>query len=122
DNGIAANTTFDQYGKRRLNQSLLEHLLGVAHGAAAIARALPGFELYLPRLVNHRGLRKRSGNPRFAWQDKAYDAAMSVRETTAERGAFIVNMASTGCGKTLANARILYALSDPQQGMRATYA
>src|SRR5690625_6924430 len=31
-------------------------------------------------------------------------------------------MASTGCGKTLANARILYALSDPQLGMRATYA
>ncbi|MFC6841029.1 type I-F CRISPR-associated helicase Cas3f [Xanthomonas theicola] len=38
------------------------------------------------------------------------------------RGAFIVNMASTGCGKTLGNARILYALADPQHGMRATYA
>lgn len=31
-------------------------------------------------------------------------------------------MASTGCGKTLANARIFYALSDPRLGMRATYA
>lgn len=121
-NALAANTTHNQYGKRVLNQSLLEHLLGVAHGAASIAHGLPGFERYLPRLANHRGLRKRSGNPRFGWQDKAFDAAMSVREKSVEQGAFIINMASTGCGKTLANARILYALSDPQQGMRATYA
>ncbi|MDR2216427.1 MAG: type I-F CRISPR-associated helicase Cas3f, partial [Nevskiaceae bacterium] len=40
----------------------------------------------------------------------------------AEHGAFIVNMASTGCGKTLANARIMNALADPQQGMRCTFA
>lgn len=122
DNSLAANTTRNRHGKTVLNQSLLEHLLGVAQGAASIAHALPGFERYLPRLANHRGLRKRSGNPRFAWQDKAFDAAMSVREAAREQGAFIINMASTGCGKTLANARMLYALSDPQQGMRATYA
>lgn len=117
-----ANTTKNQYGKVVFNQSLLEHLLGVGRDAGAIAHALPGFERYLPRLANHRGLRKRSGNPRFSWQDKAFDVAAGVREQSIEQGAFIVNMASTGCGKTLANARILYALSDPQLGMRATYA
>lgn len=121
-NALAANTSRDRYGRNVLNQSLLEHLLGVAQGAGAIAHALPGFERYLPRLANHRGLRKRSGNPRFAWQDKAFDAASSIRESARENGAFIINMASTGCGKTLANARILYALSSPQQGLRATYA
>ncbi|MFC0665663.1 type I-F CRISPR-associated helicase Cas3f [Azotobacter chroococcum] len=105
-----------------LKQPLDEHLLGVARDAGLIAHALPGFERYLPRLANHRGLRKRSANPRFSWQDKAADAAVSLREAAREHGAFIVNMASTGCGKTLANARILYALADPRQGLRATYA
>ncbi len=104
------------------NQSLLEHLLGVGHTAGLVAHALPGFEHHLPRLANHRGLRKRSTDPRFAWQDKAFDAATAMRETAAGQGAFVVNMASTGCGKTLANARILYALADPQRGLRASYA
>ncbi|MBL8297571.1 MAG: type I-F CRISPR-associated helicase Cas3 [Rhodanobacteraceae bacterium] len=105
-----------------LKQPLDEHLLGVARDAGQIAHALPGFEQYLPRLVNHRGLRKRSADPRFAWQDKAFDAAAALRSSAREHGAFVINMASTGCGKTLANARVLYALADPQRGMRATYA
>lgn len=119
---LFANTTMNRHGERIANQSLLEHLLGVAHSAGLIAHALPGFERHLPRLARHRGLRKRSADPRFVWQDKAFDAAASLREQAAEHGAFIVNMASTGCGKTLANARILYALADPQQGLRASYA
>ncbi|KRE83516.1 type I-F CRISPR-associated helicase Cas3 [Rhodanobacter sp. Soil772] len=105
-----------------MNQSLLEHLLGVGHTASLIAHALPNFERHLPRLANHRGLRKRSSDARFAWQDKAFDAATSLREAAREHGAFVVNMASTGCGKTLANARILYALADPQLGLRVSYA
>jgi len=119
---LFANTTVNRQGRRVHNQSLTEHLTGVAKAASAIAYALPGFERYLPRLANHRGLRKRSGSGRFAWQDKAFDAAMSIRDKTREQGAFVINMASTGCGKTLANARILYGLATPQQGMRATYA
>jgi len=106
----------------QLKQPLDEHLLGVARDAGLIAHALPGFEHHLPRLARHRGLRKRSTEARFAWQDKAADAAASLRDAAREHGMFIVNMASTGCGKTLANARLLYALADPQQGMRATYA
>lgn len=115
---LFANT--DSNGK--LKQALDEHLLGVARDASLIAHALPGFERYLPRLAQHRGLRKRSGNPRFGWQDKAADAATALRTAAREHGAFVINMASTGCGKTLANARILYALADPQLGLRASYA
>ncbi|MGH8054831.1 MAG: type I-F CRISPR-associated helicase Cas3f [Stenotrophomonas sp.] len=118
DSPLYANTHKDG----ALKQTLLEHLLGVARDAGMIAHALPGFERHLPRLANHRGLRKRSANPKFSWQDKAADAAVAMREDSQNRGGFIVNMASTGCGKTLANARILYAMSDPQRGMRATYA
>jgi len=106
----------------RLKQPLDEHLLGVARDAGLVAHALPGFERHLPRLARHRGLRKRSADPRFAWQDRAADAAAALRESAYEHGAFIINMASTGCGKTLANARIAYALADPQHGMRLTYA
>lgn len=121
--GLYANTRNVHGSERRvLNQSLLEHLLGVGHTAGLVAHALPGFERYLPRLARHRGLRKRSADTRFAWQDRAFDAASGLREQARERGGFVVNMASTGCGKTLGNARILYALADPQQGLRATYA
>lgn len=122
DDPAGANTHRTGPKSGRINQTLTEHLLGVAHSSAAIARALPGFERYLPRLQNHRGLRKRTADPRFRWQDKAFDAATAIREASTTNGAFIVNMASTGCGKTLANARILYALADAQIGLRATYA
>jgi len=117
DYPLFANT--DSQG---MKQALDEHLLGVARDAGLIAHALPAFELHLPRLAGHRGFQKRSANPKFSWQDKAFDTATSLRECARENGAFIINMASTGCGKTLANARILYALADPQRGMRATYA
>lgn len=115
---LYANTDRDG----RLKQPLDEHLLGVARDAGLIAHALPGFERHLPHLARHRGLRRRSTDLRFAWQDRAADAASALRESARDHGAFIVNMASTGCGKTLANARLLYALADPQRGMRFTYA
>lgn len=122
DQTVFANTTHDARRHTVLNQSLLEHLLGVGHTASLVAHALPNFERHLPRLAHHRGLRKRSADARFAWQDKTFDAAAGLRESAREHGAFIVNMASTGCGKTLANARLLYALADPQLGLRVSYA
>lgn len=104
------------------NQSLDEHLLGVAQHGAQIARFLPRFEQALPRLARHRGLKQRAQDERYRWQDKAAELAASLREHSSEHGAFIINMASTGCGKTLANARIMYALADPTQGMRCAFA
>jgi len=104
------------------NQPLDEHLLGVEKHAGVVVHALPGFERHLPRLARHKGLRRRSENERFRWQDRATDTAASMRERAARQGAFIVNMASTGCGKTLANARIMNALADPDIGMRCAFA
>ena len=77
------------------NQTLDEHLLGVARHAGMVAHALPGFEHHLLRLVRHKGLRKRSADARFRWQDRAADLAGAMREAAARHGAFIVNMAST---------------------------
>lgn len=105
-----------------LKQPLDEHLLGVARLTSSLAQGLPGFERCLPRLARHQGLVKRASSERFRWQDNAADVAATLREQAREQGAFIVNMASTGCGKTLANARIMYALADPQRGLRCTFA
>lgn len=106
----------------KYNQSLEEHLIGVAINAGYVSHSWPDLERSLPTLKNHRGLRKRSAIARFRWQDKASDLATSLRERSAKQGAFIVNMASTGCGKTLANARIMYALAEPNQGARFSVA
>ncbi|AIS11307.1 CRISPR-associated protein Cas3 [Pseudomonas chlororaphis subsp. aurantiaca] len=115
---LYANTDSDG----SLKQPLDEHLLGVARMSTSIVHGLPGFERHLPRLARHRGLKKRSNSERFRWQDKATDAATSLRNHASTNGGFIINMASTGCGKTLANARIMYALADPHFGMRCTFA
>lgn len=114
---LYANTDSD--GK--LKQKLDEHLLGVARDAGHIGYHLPSFAKQLPHLPC-KPLRRRSKDARFRWQDKAFDAAESLRHQAEEQGAFIVNMASTGRGKTLANARIMAALSHPQRGMRCSFA
>jgi CRISPR-associated endonuclease/helicase Cas3 len=106
----------------RLNQPLDEHLLGVESLVGKIVRALPMVSSDLPRLARHRGLRQRTINEEFRWQNRAADYAEGIRHRSAVQGAFIVNMASTGCGKTLANARMMYALNDPENGMRCSFA
>ncbi|WP_024892110.1 type I-F CRISPR-associated helicase Cas3f [Luteimonas huabeiensis] len=103
-------------------QALDEHLIGVAKHSGVVVHGLPGLERHLPRLARHRRLRQRSEDPRFRWQDRASDTAAAMRERAACNGAFIVNLASTGCGKTLGNARIMNALADPQAGMRCAFA
>ena len=104
------------------NQTLDEHLLGVQAHTSLVTHALPTLARSLPALQNHKGLKRRNSNARFQWQDKAADLAASVRHRAASQGAFIVNMASNGCGKTLGNARIMNALADPQLGMRCAFA
>ncbi|MGO3712709.1 type I-F CRISPR-associated helicase Cas3f [Alcaligenes aquatilis] len=106
----------------QLLQPLDEHLLGVEHQAGKLVHSLPSLRGQLPHLIAHRKLKQRSAQARFRWQDKAADLAVAVRQASKDRGAFIVNMASTGCGKTLANARIMNALADPALGLRCAFA
>lgn len=115
---LLANTRKDGSPK----QTLDEHLLGVAQHGAEIARFLPKFSQHLPRLGAHKRLKQRASNDRYRWQDKSAEVASGLRDRSQQQGAFIVNMASTGCGKTLANARVMYALADPVQGMRCAFA
>ena len=116
-----ANTDRKKAGSP-LKQRLDEHLIGVEKGAHSIARSLPQLGDSLPHIHNHRAFKQRSGSARFAWQDKAFDLATALQVSSEKQGFFGVNMASTGCGKTLANARIMYALAHPQKGARFTVA
>lgn len=103
-------------------QRLDEHLAGVASHARRVARALPRLERDLPRIARCKAFQKRTAVERFRWQDRAYDLATSLRDRSTEFGFFGINMASTGCGKTLANGRVLYGLADVRRGARFTVA
>lgn len=63
-----------------------------------------------------------SKNPRFRWQNKAYKMAVELQQSTARCGSFGINMASTGYGKTFANAKIMYGLADSKTGCRFSVA
>ena len=118
---LLANTCKHR-GSQQMNQTLDEHLLGVEAHAGSCAHALPALAHNLARLQGHKGLKKRSSDEAFRWQDRAADLAAGLRQHSAEHGAFIVNMASTGCGKTLGNARIMNALAEPARGLRCAFA
>jgi CRISPR-associated endonuclease/helicase Cas3 len=103
-------------------QKLDEHNIGVAQNALLLGRSLPHLRNTLPAITRHKGFKCRSKNEKYRWQDQAFDLTVAMRERTELQGFFGVNMASTGCGKTFANARIMYALADEKQGCRFSVA
>jgi CRISPR-associated endonuclease/helicase Cas3 len=115
---LYANTYKKEDQRRELNQRLDEHIIGVQTHASRIIRSLPYVASQLPRIARHKGFSRRSKDDRFRWQNHAYDLAVGLQQKSQDHGFFGVNMASTGCGKTLANGRIMYGLSNPQQGAR----
>lgn len=115
---LYANSEQSDGGSRKMKQRLDEHLIGVEVNASRLVRTLPRLEQSLSRIARHRGFRKRVGDKRFRWQDKAFDLATALQRRTEQQGFFGVNMASTGYGKTLANGRIVYGLANPQKGAR----
>lgn len=105
-----------------MKQRLDEHNIGVGQNALLLGRSLPHIRKTLPAITRHKGFKQRTTQERFRWQDKAFDLASTLRERSQQQGFFGVNMASTGCGKTFANARIMYALADEKQGCRFSVA
>jgi CRISPR-associated endonuclease/helicase Cas3 len=120
DPNFPAHANTDKSGA--LKQRLDEHLLGVAQGARRIVGLLPRLERSLSRIARHKGFKRRATDERFRWQDRAFDLACGLRDAARRQGFFGINLASTGCGKTLANGRILYALADPERGARFSIA
>ena len=107
---------------KELKQKLDEHCIGVANNAYMIAKVLPQLGNQLPVIAQHPELKKRTKLKNFRWQNTAFDLACGIRESSYKGGFFGVNMASTGKGKTFANARIMYGLSAPQIGCRFSVA
>jgi len=110
---------------KQLKQQLDEHLVGVAKQAVRIAHLLPAFEgkqEELPWVYDVKALKRKSPT-KFGWQDKAVTKVAAWRSEQ-ERlddhhfGFFAVNMASTGKGKTFANAKIMRALSKDKESLR----
>lgn len=113
DCALYANTAKGKDGERPLKQKLDEHLLGVTQAALNVAHLLPAFETELPKAQDVKALRKPAKGA-FAWQNKAVQKLHDWRKQhdLTRQGFFAVNMASTGCGKTFANAKIMGALHD----------
>ncbi|MDX9964370.1 type I-F CRISPR-associated helicase Cas3f [Desulfobacter postgatei] len=118
------NNTIDMTANTQKNgsakQALDQHLLGVYEQAKRNARHLPKFERELPVTENISALKQKSSDAKFTWQDKA---ARKIRAWVDEHkdrtcGFFTVNMASTGCGKTFANAKVMLALTPNNDSLR----
>lgn len=123
----AWNSTQELYANtdpktKQLKQKLDEHLLGVAKNALTVTHLLPKFEDEPPAAYDVKRLKQKSADKHFHWQDqaaakiKAWKAEQCI--TTQHYGFFTVNMAGTGCGKTLANAKIMQALSKDGDSLR----
>ena len=107
---------------REPKQHLDEHLLGVAQFTAEFSRLLPRLYDELPRLDKTHAFARRTAVKRFEWQNKAWSLVKKHHNEARQQGFFGVNLASTGSGKTLGNARIMAGLADPDTGPRFTIA
>lgn len=112
---LFANT---DYKTKALKQKLDEHLVCVARSGLRVAHLLPAFEQEPPVAQAPVALKKPSPIG-YKWQDKAVTKIKALRADNPEsQGFFAVNMASTGCGKTFANAKVMRALSDDGASLR----
>lgn len=115
---IYANTDYLD-DKITFKQQLDQHLIGVAKQAEKISKKLPRLHHTLPSLVQNDELEKKitkldiKANEKlkhFQWQNACISTAEKIAKQTLQHGFFGINMASTGTGKTRANAKIMYAL------------
>ncbi len=118
---LYANTQIKD-NKRTLKQRLDEHLVRVSEQSLKVSQSLSRFTTDMEMAQDIRFLKQKSPKG-YEWQDLAVDKIKSFKSQngiTADKnyGWFLVNMASTGCGKTLANAKIMQALSDDNKSLR----
>ncbi|WP_404360687.1 type I-F CRISPR-associated helicase Cas3f [Methylotuvimicrobium sp. KM1] len=114
-----ANTGIDdETGNKYRKQKLDEHNIAVGTHARRIARKLPKLKQDLPSLTSNKAFSKpvdKDFQLDYGWQNSAFKTAQGLCEESQKLGFFGINMASTGKGKTRANARIMYALSEEGQ-------
>lgn len=111
---LYANTNGD-----KLCDKLSSHLTRVAAQAVNIAHQLP---LFASEMDVADTVRFTPAKAPYQWQDKAVREIQSAKQDGMDQAWFILNMASTGCGKTTANAKLMQALSPDGKVMRYTLA
>lgn len=117
DLSLIANT---DYETKQPKQFLDEHLVRVSDNAMRVAQSLSRLADEMEPAYDILKLKKKSPQG-FEWQDNAVKEIKQFKqkhEDALEQGWFIVNMASTGKGKTIANAKIMQALSKDGQSLR----
>lgn len=118
DSQLYANT--DKKTKE-LKQKLDEHLVGVKKHALDVVNLLPMIQCLeneeTAAVFDNNALRKPSTGS-YSWQQKAVNQIVHFKKQESINGAFIINMASTGCGKTFANAKMMQALSAQSKSIR----
>ncbi|MCW8930872.1 MAG: type I-F CRISPR-associated helicase Cas3f [Gammaproteobacteria bacterium] len=118
---LFANTDHQHHLKQKLD----EHLVGVAKQTLLNVKKLPQFEgIYNQaiRVINNKKINEKSEG-HFKWQDSAVKEIRKWKRNGNDLdknhyGFFAVNMASTGKGKTFANAKIMQALSSDENSLR----
>ena len=109
--------------KTELKQYLDEHLVGVTKQALKTTHKLDILSKGMSRAQDEalRKLKVKSAGD-YSWQDKAVQEINRLfdreKDSPLLGGGFIVNMASTGTGKTLANAKVMRALSPDGTSLR----
>lgn len=109
-------------GQHQPKQKLDEHNVGVSQHAFEFALKLRRLRGELLPLADNKVLAKGPKEDKEPWQTKAFQTALQIQSQVKEHGFFGINMASTGKGKTLANARIMYGLADESEGCRFSVA
>lgn len=113
-----ANTDKNVSGEKYLKQKLDEHNIAVGINARDIAYTLPNLRNDLPCVKPNKAFTSKvpkAFQDDYGWQDKAYQLAVKIKDDTKNNGFFGISKASTGKGKTRANARIMYGLSEEGQ-------
>lgn len=107
--------------QRKPKQKLDEHLVHVSQQALQVCQNLSRFSADMGKAEDLKHLRQKSSKG-YEWQDKAVEKITQFKKqqpsSDKQHGWFIVNMASTGCGKTIANAKIMRALSEDGDSLR----
>lgn len=111
---LYANTEGDN-----LCDTLSSHLTKVAAQAVNIAHQLP---LFANEMDVTDTVRFKPTKAPYQWQDKAVREVQAAKQEGEEQAWFVMNMASTGCGKTTANAKLMQSLSPDGKSMRYTLA
>ncbi|MDK9790066.1 type I-F CRISPR-associated helicase Cas3f [Vibrio sp. D431a] len=105
-----------------LKQHLDEHCIGVSRNSIDAAQQIAELSSTAKKLKLRSIIPKADTPKHFLWQDNAYNLACDMSKKANEFGFFGVNIASTGTGKTYANAQIMQGLSISSNGARYSVA